>query len=87
MRNWNQIQNTEADLSALPETGSVFDNKDGSYAGTHRLLLCRAVWVHCVALCFLHGYRQSLAVWSGVGALCCIVLQCSAVCLSVLQHL
>jgi len=37
MRYWSTVNNSEADASQLPKTGSIVDNKDGSYAVSYRI--------------------------------------------------
>ena len=37
MRYWSMVNNSEADAAQLPKTGSIIDNKDGSYAVSYRI--------------------------------------------------
>ena len=49
MRLWNNYNNTEYDLQRLPETGSVLDNKDGSYLVSYRITQA-GLYQHAVSL-------------------------------------
>jgi len=55
MRSWNPILNQEANAENLPETGSVLDNKDGSYAVSYRITKAGL-------------YQHSISVIGSIGA-------------------